>query len=293
MNQNKPSLLTMAATLVASLVVTPQAFANLIAVEKTLIGVTSRVYSIDTATGTPTLIGNSGIAQLQSLAHSPDGTYYATAAGGGGGPVKLVTIDPTTGAGTTIGTVTTTDPAGISAMQGLAFGADGTLYGAGTALGSTISNLYSVNRTTGVASLIGSTNATSIQGLDFNDAKGVLYAYNGNGDAATRGLRTVNTTTGASTFIGPVGGSGTLNLASIAFTPDGTLWGSNTSGLWTINPATGVAVNTYPGTTFHLGSYSGLEYLTPVPVPAAVWLFGSGLAAMAGWLRRRTVSLSA
>jgi hypothetical protein len=35
------------------------------------------------------------------------------------------------------------------------------------------------------------------------------------------------------------------------------------------------------------GAYQGVLVLTPVPVPAAVWLFGSGLAGLAGLARRR------
>lgn len=41
-----------------------------------------------------------------------------------------------------------------------------------------------------------------------------------------------------------------------------------------------------PG-SFQLVSASGYDYLNPVPVPAAAWLFGSGLLALSGLLRQR------
>lgn len=45
---------------------------------------------------------------------------------------------------------------------------------------------------------------------------------------------------------------------------------------------------TFQGTDNLVGSWDGASFsMTPVPVPAAVWLFGSGLLGLAGIARRR------
>lgn len=271
-------------TLMISLIMVSPTHADLIGVQQGSPTVTSNVYRIDTTTGAWTLIGNSGILSLNSLALTPDGTYYAT--GGITGSQQLVTIDPNTGAATVIAPITTA--VGLTFIAGLAAGTDGTLYGAMVPSGATNSSLYTINRTTGVATVVGSTNAVSIQALDWNDANGTLYGFNGNGTQAARGLRTIDTATGNSTLIGPAGGS-SINMQTIAFLPDGTLWGagSGTGQLYTIDPLTGVATQKFVGVQPVIPSLRGIEYLAPVPVPAAIWLFGSGLAAMVGLARRK------
>ncbi|SPP62950.1 hypothetical protein [Nitrospira lenta] len=237
------------------------------------------VYRIDTITGAQTLLGNSGFSALQDLALAPDGTYYAIA--GSNTTSRLITIDPTTGAGTLVAPLTTTDAGGISFMTGLAVGSDGTLYGSGLPVGGTINNLYSINRTTGVATLIGSTNAAALSALTANIATGIMYGVNQSGDASTRGLRTVDPITGNSTYIGPQGDGPGAGVQDIAFTPDGTLWGVTQQGALYSITSSGFSLQ-----ASGLVGFRGLETLTPVPVPAAVWLFGSGLAAMAGVTKR-------
>ena len=50
---------------------------------------------------------------------------------------------------------------------------------------------------------------------------------------------------------------------------------------------------TAKGKTVHVGLYAewdaSTQFIAPVPVPAAVWLFGSGLLGLAGLARRKTV----
>jgi probable HAF family extracellular repeat protein len=57
---------------------------------------------------------------------------------------------------------------------------------------------------------------------------------------------------------------------------------------WTLNYATSInsqgEIAGYASN--HAAGLNGVFILTPVPVPAAVWLFGSGLAALVGIARR-------
>jgi hypothetical protein len=92
----------------------------------------------------------------------------------------------------------------------------------------------------------------------------------------------------------------TADLAGpYASSPDGTLWGFNTENIVcdeVINTLTGgctsaevVYLNLLeaigPGTGFEKISTAG-RALTSVPLPAAAWLFGTGLLALAGMARR-------
>lgn len=279
----KSSVLAVSSILVSTIAALSSAHADLIGLQAGNNTTLAGVYRIDTTTGTQTLLGNSGFAALQDLALAPDGTYYAVAGSSTTTPTsQLITINPTTGAGMLVAPLTTTDPGGISFMTGLGVGTDGTLYGAGLTVGGSVSNLYSINRTTGVASLIGTTNAASMQALTVNAATGVAYGVNTAGDAVTRGLRTVDLATGASTFVGPVTPSGAQGIQDIAFTSDGSLWGVDQQGnLFTV-AAGGLTLKSNG-----LAGFRGLENYAVVPLPAAVWLFGSGLAAMVGVVRRR------
>lgn len=280
---NLPALKLSAALIAPIAAATPANAAQLIGLQQGNNTTLAGVYSIDTNTGIQTLIGNSGFAALQDLARSPDGVYYAIA--GSSSNSKLITIDPLTGVGSLVAPLTTSAPGGLSIMTGLAVAANGTLYGSGLPTGgSIVNNLYTINRTTGVATLIGSTNASALSALDFNDATGVLYGVNQAGDPVTRGLRTIDVATGNSTFVDSVGvGAGSaLGMQDIVFTPDGTLWGSTQQGgLYTIDE------NGFTLQFSGLAGFRGLESVAPVPIPPAAWLFGSGLTAMVGYARRR------
>ena len=89
---------------------------------------------------------------------------------------------------------------------------------------------------------------------------------------------------------GPAGGAGTQNMTfswsanpTIPVTSDWDVMATGTSAVVTVNAATILATSSaFPG--FH-PSFSG--DLTQVPVPAAVWLMGSGLLGLVGVARRR------
>lgn len=155
----------------------------------------SPVYTIDTDTGTQTLLGNSGVANLNALTFSPTGVLYA--AGGAPGSNVLVTLDPTTGAATSSVSVNT--GTSQSFIRSLAFDSAGTLW-AGNQPSAGLpqsgqTRLYTINTSTGVGTPIGFMGFITMEGLDFSSS-GTLYGV------ASDGLRTVNTTTGASALVG-------------------------------------------------------------------------------------------
>lgn len=157
----------------------------------------------------------------------------------------------------------------------------------------------------------------------------VQYQFNG---TQTGGGATVQALLGIDSSLVLGGGSFTqANLSSFSVTYNGSFTASSNaipatlSGQFT-NPATGIAslssnqsltIPSYGGTNnfqffnFNQWSFSGSASLNPpfpgfnfvgtgtwsqvaaVPVPAALWLFGSGLAAVTGFVRRHTQSREA
>ena len=244
------------------------------------------IYTIDTATGIQTTLGNSGFSNVQSLAFSPTGVLYGTTFSSGGSNMNLLTIDQTTGAGTVVAPITPASGTNsLNAATGLAFDATGNAYLVGRDFNQT-GSLYTLNTTTGVVASIGSTNAVQTQDMAIAP-NGTAFAVNigSAGQPAsltTRGVRSLDLTTGDTTFLGQPEGGSTVNLTSMTFTPEGTLWIGGAGNLYTADTTTGALTLQHSG----LATYHGLA-LTPVPVPAAVWLFGSGLVALAGLARRK------
>jgi hypothetical protein len=129
---------------------------------------------------------------------------------------KLGTVDVGTQAVNVIGSMGVT-------MFDIAFSPTGTLYGV-----SGTGNLYSIDPTTAVPTLIGSLGGPDVNSLVSSSA-GVLYGANSD-------LYTINTTTGAETEVGPIGYSSGGDLAFV----DGTLYLSTGSNdLVSLNTTTG------------------------------------------------------
>jgi hypothetical protein len=144
----------------------------------------------------------------------------------------LLTVDRCTGLATQVnsGSQSSSGSLGALAISPIT----GKMYNTG------YGNLYEVDKSTGVLTLIGSTGAT-IFGADF-DANGVLYGL----DAGGNTLYTINTTTGAATAVATLSQS-VSTVGSIVFTPTGTLLGTafGTAGniLFDLNKTTGAVSN--------------------------------------------------
>jgi hypothetical protein len=223
---------------------------------------------VDVTTGALTnvnTIGNNLV--LTDIAMSPTNSLFGISF------TQLYSLDSTTYAATSVGGF----GGGISEMNSLTFGSDGTLYGAGYSTG----NLYRINPTTGVATVVGATG--------YNPAGDLAFAGSNLYLVADTKLVLVNTTTGAGTLVGDLGFTNIYGLAS----PDGTnLYAVGDNKVYSINKATGAAtyLSTWNGNAngFQLANgATSTSFATPppnpppppaVPEPATYGLMGSGLA---------------
>ncbi len=187
-------------------------------------GLVNNLYSINPVGPTATLIGNGGQggAGYGSFDFDDSGVLYASinlAGGAGTGSDYLVTVNTTTGAATIVGSfgtcsgVTIPAPVGggtgsctIEGMEGIAFDSAGTLWGIENVRGTAgAPGLYKINKATGTATFV-----TGITGGPIDGVVSAQFACNGTlyggSSRQTDGgrLGTVNTTTGAWTFITPL-----------------------------------------------------------------------------------------
>jgi hypothetical protein len=265
-----------------------------------------------------------GVLTIGNLSANP--VFYTFVQGGQGATTGILeTFDAAS-----IGTPTTIGNLGVLAdFGGLAYDTNNnTLYlvdGFGDDVTTTHSSLYSVNTTTGLATLIGSTGLAEVTGLTYDSANNTLYAAQ---DAGVAPLVSLNISTGAATAIGTgiaadnlaydsttgvlygwldcLGcsklysintstGAGTLlsgtgldsNDSGIVYDPvTNLLWDLDVRGrLTTIDPTT---FNQALVGTFTAGESSGLALVpnSTVPEPAAFLLLGSALTILAYRQRR-------
>ena len=107
--------------------------------------------------------------------------------------------------------------------------------------GGNASSLYTINSTTGAATLVGATGFSGVGSLAVSPG-GTLYGIAGNsgGSPGAHRLISINTSTGAGTAIGTTGV--TENFTDVAFRSDSVLFGmTGAANLYTINTTTGVA----------------------------------------------------
>lgn len=175
--------------------------------------------TIDVSNGNVNVIGNMGQV-MTDIAFDPSGNLFGITFN------QLFSIDANTGISNLIGNLGTS-------LNSLVFGSDGTLYAAN-------SGLYTINTSTGSASLIGNGSYGSSGDLAFigND----LFLSSGGGD----NLVNINTTTGAGTVVGNIGFGGVFGLAT-----------DNNIDLYGVVGTSVISIDTITGAGSFLVDYAG------------------------------------
>jgi len=195
----------------------------------------SEIWYIDPVLCKTIFIGETGTSGLGSMSEYASGFVYSVNWDG-----ELVTVDPFSGAATVLGALTgITSPS----IRGLSRGTGPNLL----AIQSSVSaqdpatdRVYSIDPTTREATLIGDTHLGGLQSLTVA-SDGTLYSWDCGGNPyASFGLLTINPSTGAATDVDP---SDTYDfkaeLQTLAFAPDGTLYGIGSGNVYTVDRATG------------------------------------------------------
>jgi hypothetical protein len=156
----------------------------------------------------PAITGTAGGFPIVSLAYDPFTAvlYGNTSVPFGGATVdQLYSINTTTGAATSIGTIQT-GVGPLTSIFALGFGQNGNLYGVD---GS--NNLDLISTTNAGATIVGGTGLTAVYDIASDPTTGTMYAAS----TGTNSLYTLDLTTGASTLVGPYGSP--TNVVGLAF----------------------------------------------------------------------------
>jgi hypothetical protein len=175
----------------------------------------NQLVAIDTATGAETVIGPSvGNGNWTAAAGDPSGTFYAATTVCGISST-LYTIDLLTGAATMVGDM----GPDATCMIGIAINSQGEMYG----FDVVADTLVSIDKGTGLATTIGllGYDANFSQGCDFDETLDILYLAAYNNASGTGELRIADVTTGNTTLVGLFGGTGALELNTVAIAAGG------------------------------------------------------------------------
>jgi hypothetical protein len=254
--------------------------------------------TIDQTTGAVTPTGHpAGVARISGLAFDLTGALFATTLGGGGFPPppgpnttsNLLLINPVTGAIiTNIGQVKDTSGTGISIADLAVQPGTGLLYGIrgpGDQLGGQ-GRLYTINKTTGVATLVGDTG--NFFGSIAFAPSGTLYMSAANLDASDNivivGLKTLNPANAATlSTVTTLDFFGALGVRPT----DGVIFGGTGDfhQLFRINPMTGA--ETLIGDTGR-NFVGDIAFL--VPEPGTLTLLSLGLLGIVARVRRHRIA---
>jgi hypothetical protein len=146
-------------------------------------------------------------------------------------PYALYQISSASGAGTELGPID-----GFPGVSAMAIAPNGMLYASGQNFLMTQEDLLTLNPATGAPTLAETLTGVPIE-LTANayafSPGGTLYAIYGN-----QSLFTIDTSTGAATLVGSILAGSPISNEALSFSNSGTLYLSNGTDLYTVNPST-------------------------------------------------------
>jgi len=174
-------------------------------------GGSANLYTINSTTGTASLVGSTGLANLieGGLAFNSSGQLYGAYEIIGSNEEALLTFNTTTGMATVVGAM----PASID-VSALAFSSSGTLYGIDSGVNTNQSALFTIDHSTG--NILTTTNlslnlGSALVGAAIDPDTGIFYV------ASNNDLYTLSTSSGVLTLVGAMG---ITDISGIAFTPE-------------------------------------------------------------------------
>lgn len=211
---------------------------------------TSNLYTVNPATGAMTSIGPIGSGMSGMAVDPTNGHLYGVTSGASSDPDSLYLINTSTGAGTRVGAAFSLG----TQMHDIAFDPDGQLWGVDTS-----GDLYSIDKTTGVATEIGGTSGSYSGGFDFDSGGQGWRVGDRNPSGGTAQTATIDLTSGDVTHVADMSDGNFLHSGK--FGDRSVFWagspGQTSPGaqnLVIVNPATGaVAVIAAFGTPSNVG----------------------------------------
>lgn len=235
--------------------------------------------TVDSSTGAVNVIGDMGVT-LTDIAFDPTGKLFGLSFG------ALYEVDAQTAETTLIGSH------GVPGGNALVFGGDGTLYAAGFSG----SGLFTLDPGSGATTSLGSTGFASGGDLAFVGDEFYL---------ASSGGELVRLDLGDLSQSAAVGDFGVANVFGIATSAEGQLFGVGGTSIFSVDLATGAALDPVSFAGQGLGQAFGQSFFTeagapapetpvdpepempPIPLPASAWLLGAALLGLGGAGARR------
>lgn len=219
------------------------------------------LYTIDTVTGSSTLIGSTGVAGIQGLAIDPaTGKMYATGGSVNGPSLGLYEIDRNTGAASSIGGSQKFIALDFSPVNGMLYGQASPDYDE--------DDLFTIDITTGDETLVGDLVHEHMQGIAFSaDGSEIFWTHEGR-------LSSLDPGDASETNLGNIG-----DFLRIALGLDDVLYasgfaGSGDKGLYTID--TGAVTRTLVADTGNYFFGLTADNSSSVPEPTTFMLLVAG-----------------
>jgi len=228
------------------------------------------LYTTDSTNGSSVAVGPFGFSAVYGDAFSSSGTLYVTV-----NASTLATVNLSTGAATPVGVST-----GLSDLMSLEFAPNGTLYAASWAN----NNLYTLNTTTGAATLVGSLGVPgSVMDLAWDSLNSTMYGLSSGGPSGSL-VYSVNLSSGLGTLLTNIPSDNCL--MGLAIDSAGTFLSTDycqaNTPLYQINTSTGALTSL--GLTGISGAMGG-DFQNTTPEPSSLILSLAGLGGF--WYTRR------